>query len=74
GSDYLRVKDLRIYDHLKYLIPGDFSLKTETLEDEIENSLILPTIDKLYKGNVSVRVYLHQSGEKNPNQVKRFSG
>ena len=74
GSDYLRVKDLRIYDHLKYLIPGDFSLKTETLKDEIENSLILPTIDKLYKGNVSVRVYLHQSGEKNPNQVKRFSG
>ena len=36
--------------------------------------MILPTIDKLYKGNVSVRVYLHQSGEKNANLIKRLSG
>jgi SAM-dependent methyltransferase len=74
GNDFERVKDLRIYDHLKYMIPGDFSLAADSLRDEIEHSILLPTIEKLYKGNVSIRVYLHQKEEKNANQIKRLSG
>ena len=74
NSDFSRVKDIRIYDHLKYLVPGKFSLEAESDRTEIERSALLSTLDRIYKGSVSIRVYVHQSGERSARQAKRFSG
>ncbi|MDD6550702.1 MAG: class I SAM-dependent methyltransferase [Lachnospiraceae bacterium] len=73
-GDIDRVRDLRIYDHLKYLISGDFTLEADKIREEIEKSALASFIRKAYNVQVSVRVHIHEKGDRSLKQAKRFTG
>lgn len=73
-GDIDKVRDLRIYDHLKYLISGDFTLEAEKIRDEIRKSALASFIRKAYNTSVSVRVHIHENGDRSLKQAKRFTG
>ena len=73
-EDIDKVRDLRIYDHLKYLISGDFTLEAEKIRDEIRKSALASFIRKAYNTSVSVRVHIHEKGDRSLKQAKRFTG
>ncbi|MQN01552.1 MAG: methyltransferase domain-containing protein [Lachnospiraceae bacterium] len=73
-NDIAGVRDLRIYDHLEYIIPGAFTLEPEKTGQEIRHSAIASFLEKVYNGNVSVRVRIHETGDRAEKQVKRFTG
>lgn len=69
-----KVKDIRVYDYLMYMIRGDFSLEPGRIGDELKNSSLASFFDKTYNDKVSVRIYIHEKGEHSLKTAKRTSG
>lgn len=73
-TDFERVRDLRVYDHLKYLVPGEFSLDTKKLDKELSVSGLEDFIKKAYNEKVSFRTYIHEKNDAGRKRAKMIAG